>query len=116
VVGRDHAVSEPLSIASRRAAPPAPATLELTAERLLQDWKQAHRRAVAYLEALGVASEARDDIARRAVERAVEKPEWPAGATAISETLAALRELLVATSLSREGEGWGEGDQRNRIL
>jgi len=41
-------------------------------------------------------------VARRAVERAVRKPEWPADASAISETLAALRELLESASITRK--------------
>ena len=61
----------------------------VSAERLLQDWKAAHSRAVAYLEALGVPEGERDALAGRAVERAVEDT-----GEAVAATLRAVRELL----------------------
>jgi len=65
----------------------------VSAERLLQDWKAAHARAVAYLEALGVAEEERDGLAACAVERAVEGT-----GEAVSATLRAVRELVAGGS------------------
>ena len=61
----------------------------VSAERLLQDWKAAHSRAVAYLEALGVPEDERDALAGCAVERAVEDT-----GEAVAATLRAVRELL----------------------
>jgi len=47
--------------------------------RLLQDWKVAHVRAVAYLAALGVPVAERDALAREAVARAVSAEPWDEG-------------------------------------
>ena len=66
----------------------------LTTEQLLQDWKQAHERAQAYLEALGVPVADRTALAAAAVERAVAPERWRPGTEAVAATLAALREIL----------------------
>ena len=61
----------------------------VSAARLLQDWKAAHARAVAYLEALGVPEDERESLAAHAVERAVEGT-----GDAVAATLDALRQLV----------------------
>ncbi len=68
--------------------------LEGPGHRLLQDWKLAHVRAVAYLGALGIAEDERDALAREAVTRAVSEP-WDEGSDAIDVTLSQLRTLLL---------------------
>jgi membrane glycosyltransferase len=86
------------SAAARAAFEPdavAPRGLEVAPERLLQDWRQAHARAVAYAGALEIPETERAELATRAVERAVGRPDWEPGAEAIAETLRALRELLM---------------------
>ena len=82
------------SAARPAEVPPAPGA-PLAPDRLLQDWKLAHARALAYLEALEVPTVACAGLAAAAVERAVARPAWQPGGDALSETLAALRELLV---------------------
>jgi membrane glycosyltransferase len=62
--------------------------------RLLQDWKEAHVRAVAYLAALRIPPAARDALARDAVARAVDVEPWDEGSDAIDVTLSALRALV----------------------
>ncbi|MEB2286235.1 MAG: glucans biosynthesis glucosyltransferase MdoH [Myxococcales bacterium] len=62
--------------------------------RLLQDWRLAHVRAVAYLAALGVAAAERDGLAREAVGLAMSEP-WEEGNDAVDVTLAQLRTLLL---------------------
>ena len=69
----------------------------VSAARLLQDWKAAHTRAVAYLEALGMPEGEREALAARAVERAVEGT-----GDAVAATLDAVRALV--------GEGRATGD------
>src|SRR5437899_9831236 len=61
----------------------------VSAARLLQDWKAAHARAVAYLEALGLPEDEREPLAAHAVERAVEGT-----GDAVAATLDAIRELV----------------------
>jgi membrane glycosyltransferase len=67
--------------------------LEVPAERLLEDWKEAHERAHGYLAALGLASHERPALVALAIERAL-GASWGEGADAVSETLRALRQLL----------------------
>ena len=69
--------------------------LEIPADRLVQDWRQARVRAVAYAEALGIEASKREALAQQALERAVGRSTWEAGADAIGETLRALRELVL---------------------
>jgi membrane glycosyltransferase len=69
--------------------------LGLSAARLLQDWRAAHGRALAYLEALGVPEDEHEDLIVAAVERALTRDAWGVGSDAIAETLRALREVLV---------------------
>jgi membrane glycosyltransferase len=87
VTGKPHPAS-----ALAPAAPPE-RQFEVPPERLLQDWRAAHARAVAYLEALGIPDDAREPLAHDAVERAL-RAAWPADSDAIAETLRALRALL----------------------
>jgi membrane glycosyltransferase len=69
--------------------------LEGPGHRLLQDWKLAHVRAVAYLAALDVPAAERDALAKEAVARAVNEEPWDEGSDAIDVTLSALRTLLL---------------------
>ncbi len=69
--------------------------LAVPPDRLYQDWAAARQRAVAYGLALGVDQHRAEALADRAVRLAIEQPEWPPGADAISETLRALRTLVV---------------------
>jgi membrane glycosyltransferase len=87
-------VSAHEAAASAPVAPRVRLPLEGSAVRLLQDWKEAHVRAVAYLAALGVPAAARDALAREAVGRAVESEPWDEGSDAIDVTLSALRPLV----------------------
>ena len=68
-------------------------TLEVRAERLVQDWSSARRRAEGYLEALGFDATTRTELSRRAVEAAVGRPDWSRG-HAVAETMHALRDTL----------------------
>jgi membrane glycosyltransferase len=63
-------------------------------DRLLQDWKEAHDRARAYVAALGIPPPARDALAATAVARAHALP-WEPGADAVAATLEALRTLVI---------------------
>jgi len=76
------------------AATPAP----LPPERLLHDWRTAHDRAAAYLDALGAPPAETREFAWRAAAGAATDPSWPPGAGAIASTLRALRCLLVAAT------------------
>ncbi len=75
--------------------PPADGPLAVPLPRLLQDWKQASDRAIAYLEALGVPAAERAGLAAAAVERAVAGAEWAADGDALTETLRALSLVLM---------------------
>ncbi|HYR96712.1 MAG TPA: glucans biosynthesis glucosyltransferase MdoH [Candidatus Binatus sp.] len=66
--------------------------LGVPAARLLQDWREAHERALAYLAALGLDGEEREGLANEAVERALEQP-WNRASDAVAETLNAVRRL-----------------------
>ncbi|MFN8546012.1 MAG: glucans biosynthesis glucosyltransferase MdoH [Candidatus Binatia bacterium] len=83
--------------------------LEVAAERLIQDWRAARARAVAYMEALGLAPAEREALATAAVARAVERP-WEPGSDAIAETLRAVRELVCEAHPVAPG-GRGSGDE-----
>jgi membrane glycosyltransferase len=67
---------------------------EVPAQRLLQDWKEAHERALAYLAALRAPEGDRDTLATEAIERALNHASWRAGSNAVTETLRAVRELV----------------------
>lgn len=69
-------------------------SLTLTGEQLLQNWKQAHERALAYLAALGIPEADREELAAAAVQLAVTPERWRPGGDAFGATLAALREIL----------------------
>jgi len=73
--------------------PAAERCLEVRAERLLQDWKEAHARALAYLDALGLPEGERGGLATDAVGRALLQP-WGAASDAVGETLRAVRALI----------------------
>lgn len=83
----DGAASVPLG----HGVPPA----GVPADRLVQDWKLARDRALAYLAALEVAAADRQGLVTEAVTRALHAPRWADGGDAISETLVALRRILV---------------------
>jgi membrane glycosyltransferase len=68
--------------------------LEVPADRLLQDWQGAHARALAYLDALGVAGEDRRELATQAVQRALHAQPWSADSDADAETRRALESIL----------------------
>ena len=83
-------------------------TLDGPGNRLLQDWKLAHVRAVAYLAALAVPVAERDALAREAVARAVGEEPWDEGSDAIDVTLKALRGLLLQRHPTRP-QAWQPG-------
>src|SRR5262245_64919933 len=68
--------------------------LAITSTRLLNDWGTAHRRALAYLDALGVPEAEQEALVAAAIERAVEAP-WAPDSDAITETLRAVRAIAV---------------------
>ena len=77
--------------------PPGAGSFRIPPDRLVQDWKGAHDRAVAYLEALGVAEHERATMAAAAVQQALHQKSWDSGSTAVGETFRALREALSQT-------------------
>jgi len=84
---------------------PGPARLQVTADRLLQDWKAAHDRAHAYLAALGVGRGEKARLADSAVALAVERA-WEPGGDAIHETLRAVRELVRGDGATQSFQSW----------
>lgn len=66
------------------------ARITISPERLVQRWDEAHLRALAYLEALGIPEPERDRLARAALMRAADT----SGSDAVADTLATLRVLL----------------------
>ena len=62
--------------------------------RLVQDWKEAYERAIAYMRALDVPEVDHERIATAAVEKALQHEPWADDTDAVAETLHALRELL----------------------
>jgi membrane glycosyltransferase len=68
--------------------------LDVPAARLVQDWKTAHERAAAYCAAVGLPDADCFTLAGDAVARALEQP-WDVGSDAVSETLRALRAILL---------------------
>jgi membrane glycosyltransferase len=73
---------------------PAERRIEVSPERLLQDWRIAHERAHAFLAALAVPEEDREELATDAIEAALRQEVWEAGGDAVSQTMRALRERL----------------------
>jgi membrane glycosyltransferase len=67
---------------------------EVPADKLLQDWKEAHARAAAYLEALRIPPADRESLIAEAVARALHAQPWGASSTAVAETLHALHRVL----------------------
>ncbi len=95
--GREQAVRG-FAAAAATAHEPAstpPPRLEVPADRLLQDWQRAHARALAYLDALGIAAAERSSLATEAVRRALQVEPWTDESDASIETLRALEDLLV---------------------
>jgi hypothetical protein len=86
-------MSESRAVVAIETAPSE--ALVVPPDRLLQDWKEAYRRARAYLDALGWPADGRDALANDAVSRAL-GADWAEGADAIGETLRAVRELVTA--------------------
>jgi membrane glycosyltransferase len=84
----------PPSLPQPRNVTLASGEIEVPADRLLQDWRKAYDRALAYLAALGIPDDARDALAREAIERALQVESWDAGSDAVGEALRALRDLL----------------------
>jgi len=82
------------SSAPRSAGAANESVLEVHGGRLLQDWKGAHARAVAYLTALEIPEKERDALAREAVARAFTSEPWEATSDAVGVTLRALRYVL----------------------
>ncbi|MGD9765515.1 MAG: glucans biosynthesis glucosyltransferase MdoH [Candidatus Binatia bacterium] len=93
-------MSERASTSAIREEPQRPYSLIVPPERLVQDWRVAFERALAYLDALKYADGAREALATEAVERAISRPEWAPGGDAVSETLRALREVVVERDTS----------------
>jgi len=90
-------VSDPGHIAAAsRLSPLVTAARHFTvpAGRLVQDWKTAYERAVAYLNGLGLEARECEPLAREAVERALQHEPWGEGSDAVAETLRALQALL----------------------
>ncbi len=92
------------------AARPSPRVLSLPEARVLQDWKEAHERSLAYLAALGIDDPMRGKLASDAVERALEQP-WDASSDAVLETLRALRTVVRETyPLAHDGNAESGSD------
>jgi len=91
-------------------AAPHARRLEVAPERLIQDWKEAHERARAYLAALDVPEAERDALAAEAVERALDGP-WDGATEAVGATLAAVRRLVLERSVDGAG---GDPDEAFR--
>ncbi|HYC55771.1 MAG TPA: glucans biosynthesis glucosyltransferase MdoH [Candidatus Binatia bacterium] len=69
--------------------------IESSPERLLHDWKHAHKRCVAYLTMLGMAAAEAESIAAAAVQAAITRESWESGGDAFSEALRAMREIVL---------------------
>jgi len=78
----------------RREEPAAPRVFEVPADKLLQDWKEAHTRTITYLDALGIPQRDHDALAADAIARALRAQPWAATSDAVAETLRALRGVL----------------------
>ncbi|HYD46946.1 MAG TPA: hypothetical protein VEB21_01295, partial [Terriglobales bacterium] len=72
-----------------------------SAQRLLFNWHDAYRRALAYLAALPVDGALHSELARQAVEQAAHKG-WRDGESAVASTLRVLRESLVGRAAAAE--------------
>jgi membrane glycosyltransferase len=92
-------VSDTADGAAARRPEPAPdgtghnRRFDVPADRLLQDWRQAHARAVAYGVALGLPLDECEELATEAVERTLGEP-WDGEMDAVGATLGALRTLV----------------------
>jgi len=74
--------------------PAAARVYEVPANKLLQDWKEAHARALAYMDALGIPEADRKALAEEAIARALHAQPWDGMSEAVAETLRALRQVL----------------------
>jgi len=86
-------IDAPAASLQHEAAAATP-VFEVPADKLLQDWKEAHARTLAYLDALGTPAADREALATEAIARALRAQAWAAGSDAVAETLRALRRLL----------------------
>src|SRR5688572_22697099 len=66
-----------------------------TTDRLLHDWRRAHKRCAVYLSQLGFPEADATLIAGEAIARAVSRESWEADGDAYSEALRAMREIIV---------------------
>src|SRR5581483_9271463 len=107
---RDLVVHAPAVSPDASLAAPHARRLEVAPERLIQDWKEAHERARAYLAALDVPEAERDALAAEAVERALDGP-WDGATEAVGATLAAVRRLVLERSVDGAG---GDPDEAFR--
>ena len=98
----DHREAAPFA-GSRGAARPAASTIEISRERLVENWASARDRALAYLAALEIPVEERETLVTQAIDLAAARASWPAGATATGETLRAVRELLAGSDGASPG-------------
>ena len=74
----------------RREASLAAPVFEVPADKLLHDWKQAHARAIAYMDALAIPPSEREALAAEAIARALRAQRWDADSDAVTETLRAI--------------------------
>ncbi len=88
------AVQDGLDQGMRPRAATARHVLSVAPDRLLHDWKRAHARALAYLDALCVPAGERGALATEAVERALTSEQWSPASDAVTETLSALRDMV----------------------
>ena len=78
----------------RRDEPAAARVFEVPADKLLQDWKEAHARSLAYLAALGIPQRDHDALAGDAIAGALHAQPWATTSDAVTETLRALQQVL----------------------
>ena len=79
--------------------------LAASPERLLHDWKRAHRRCLDYLVHLELEGALLQEIAQAAVSRAAMRKDWAPHGDAFSESLRALREVVLERFPIPQGEG-----------
>ena len=96
-------MTEKLHAAAAAAGAPTPLrreeaagvrVFEVPADKLLHDWKAAHARAHAYLDALGISPSDRESLVAEAIAQALRAQPWEASSDAVAETLCALRRIL----------------------
>ncbi len=101
-------MSDPAQLAAA-SSPPLPQLegrhFAVPGGRLVQDWKEAYERAIAYMRALGVPEVEHERLATAAVEQALQHEPWADGSDAVAETLHALRHLL-PEHFPQEPQAW----------